>query len=88
MNKRTLVAIAVVGVMAAGLVFLGGAVGCSKGNSDSGSHAVATTGFRPRTAPEPIPDLPSSLYRIINLPDCTIKRSPGTPDVEIEAAQY
>jgi hypothetical protein len=44
MNKRTLVAIAVVGVMAASLVFLGGAVGCSKGNSDSGTHAVATTG--------------------------------------------
>ena len=40
MNKRTLMAVGMMGAAVLGPVFLGGAVGCSKGNGDSGSHSM------------------------------------------------
>lgn len=43
MNKRTLMAVGMIGMAIVGLVFLGGAIGCSKGSGDSGTQAVTTT---------------------------------------------
>ena len=43
MTKRTLMAVGVIGAALVGLMFLGSAVGCSKGDGDSASHAMATT---------------------------------------------